>query len=136
MEKTYVMLKPDAIKRGLAGSIISRIESKGYRIVDIKVMLLSREILNLHYKHIVDKPFYPELETFMMSGPVWGMIVEGNHVVEGMRNMMGATKVEDALAGTIRGDFAQTTTENIIHGSDSLESAELEIQRFFGEIEY
>ncbi len=132
MEKTYVMLKPDAIKRGLAGTIITRIESKGYRIVDIKVMLLSREILSLHYKHIADKPFYPELETFMMSGPVWGMIVEGNHVVEGMRNMMGATKVEDALAGTIRGDFAQTTTENIIHGSDSLESAGVEIRRFFG----
>ena len=132
MEKTYVMLKPDAIKRGLAGTIISRIESKGYRIADIKVMLLSREILGLHYKHIKDKPFYPELEAFMMSGPVWGMIVEGDHVVEGMRNMMGATKVEDALAGTIRGDFAQTTTENIIHGSDSLESAEIEIRRFFG----
>ena len=125
------MLKPDAIKRKLAGCIIARIEAKGYRIIDIKVMNLNKDILKDHYAHIVDKPFYPELESHMMSGPVWGMIVEGENVVQGMRILIGATKFEDALAGTIRGDFANSTTENVIHGSDSPESAQIEIKRFF-----
>jgi len=132
MERTYIMLKPDAVRRGLAGTIISRIEAKGYRIVDIKVMSLGETILREHYRHICDKPFYPELEAFMMSGPVWGMIVEGEQVVQGMRGMMGATRIEEALPGTIRGDFGNTSTENLIHGSDSLETANEEIERFFG----
>jgi nucleoside-diphosphate kinase len=132
MERTYIMLKPDAIKRGLAGTIISRIETKGFRIVEIKSMVLSKEILKEHYAHLVEKPFYHEIEEFMMSGPVWGMIVEGQNVVEGMRTMIGPTKIEDAPAGTIRGDFAFSTSENIIHGSDSIDSASVEIQRFFG----
>jgi len=131
MEKTYIMLKPEAIERKLAGRIIARIEAKGYRIINLKVMNLNIEILREHYSHIVDKPFYPEMESYMMSGPVWGMIVEGNNVVQGMRILIGATKFEDAQAGTIRGDFAISTTENIIHGSDSLESAQIEIRRFF-----
>ena len=80
----------------------------------------------------MDKPFYPDLEAFMMSGPVLAMIVEGENAILGMRNLMGATKFEDAAAGTIRGDFANTTTENLIHGSDSPETAEAEIKRFFG----
>ena len=132
MERTYIMLKPDAVRRGLAGAIISRIEAKGYRIVEVKVMSLDGTILREHYSHICDKPFYPELEEFMMSGPVWGMIVEGEQAVQGMRAMMGATKIEDALPGTIRGDFGNTTTENLIHGSDSAETAAIEIKRFFG----
>jgi nucleoside-diphosphate kinase len=126
------MLKPDAIKRCLAGAIISRIERKGFRILEIKSMVLSKEILKEHYAHLVEKPFYHEIEEFMMSGPVWGMIVEGDNVVEGMRTMIGPTKIEDAPAGTIRGDFAFSTSENIIHGSDSIDSATIEIQRFFG----
>lgn len=132
MERTYIMLKPDAIRRGLAGTIISRIEAKGYHIIEIKVMTLDKTILKEHYSHISDKPFYPELEAFMMSGPVWGMIVEGEQAVQGMRGMMGATRIEDALPGTIRGDFGNTTTENLIHGSDSTETAAIEIKRFFG----
>jgi len=132
MEKTYIMLKPDAVKRGLAGAIISRIEAKGFRILEIKSMMLSKEILWEHYHHLTQKPFYHEIEEFMMSGPVWGMVVEGEGAVEGMRTMIGPTKIEDAPAGTIRGDFAFSTAENIIHGSDSLESATIEIKRFFG----
>lgn len=132
MERTYIMLKPDAIKRRLAGAIISRIEAKGFRIIEIKSMMLSKAILKDHYAHLVEKPFYHEVEDFMMSGPVWGMIVEGENAVEAMRTMIGPTKIEDAPAGTIRGDFAFSTSENIIHGSDSIDSASEEIQRFFG----
>jgi nucleoside-diphosphate kinase len=132
MERTYIMLKPDAVERKLAGRIIDRIESKGYSITAIKVMNLNQEILREHYAHVADKPFYPHMERYMMSGPVWGMIVEGENVIQGMRMLMGATKFEEALPGTIRGDFAKSTTENVIHGSDSPETAEIEIKRFFG----
>lgn len=132
MEKTYIMLKPDAIKRGLAGIIIGRIEAKGFRILEIKSMMLTKELLNEHYHHLIEKPFYHEIVTFMMSGPVWGMIVEGEGAIDGMRVMMGPTKIEDAPAGTLRGDFAFSTSENIIHGSDSKENAAIEIERFFG----
>lgn len=134
MERTYIMLKPDAIKRGLAGAIISRIEAKGFRIVEIRSLMLSKKILGEHYQHLIEKPFYHEIEEFMMSGPVWGMIVEGENAVEAMRTMIGPTKIEEAPAGTLRGDFALTTSENIIHGSDSIESANAEIQRFFGHL--
>ena len=132
VERTYIMLKPDCVRRGLMGRVISRIEDKGYKIVDAKMMRLTSEKLREHYAHLVDKPFYPDLEAFMMSGPVLAMIVEGENAILGMRNLIGATKFEDAAAGTIRGDFANTTTENLIHGSDSPETAEAEINRFFG----
>lgn len=132
MERTYIMLKPDAVERKLVGRIIGRIEAKGYRISAVKVMNLDRDILREHYAHVADKPFYPRMESYMMSGPVWGLIVEGENVVQGMRLLIGATKFEEALAGTIRGDFAKSTTENVIHGSDSPENAEIEIKRFFG----
>lgn len=132
VERTYIMLKPDCVRRGLMGRVISRIEDKGYKIVDAKMMHLTSEKLREHYAHLVDKPFYPDLEAFMMSGPVLAMIVEGENAIVGMRNLMGATKFEDAAAGTIRGDFANTTTENLIHGSDSPETAQAEIKRFFG----
>nr|WP_306473856.1 nucleoside-diphosphate kinase [Mogibacterium diversum] len=132
MEKTYIMLKPDCVKRGLMGEVISRIERKGYKIVDAKMMNLDEAILKEHYAHLADKPFFPEIVAFMTSGPVLGMIVEGENAVQGMRIIMGATKFEEATAGTIRGDFAHSTSENLIHGSDSLENAEIEIKRFFG----
>lgn len=131
MERTYVMLKPDAVERKLAGLIIQRIEAKGYRIAEIKIMTLAKEVLREHYAHVADKPFYPEMECYMMSGPVWAMIVEGENAVKGLRTLIGATKFEDALAGTIRGDFAGSTTRNVIHGADSPENAEIEIKRFF-----
>ena len=124
IEKTYIMLKPDCVKRGLMGEVISRIERKGYKIVDAKMMNLDEAILKEHYAHLADKPFFPEIVSFMTSGPVLGMIVEGDNAVQGMRIVMGATKFEEATAGTI--------SENLIHGSDSLENAEIEIKRFFG----
>lgn len=132
MERTYIMLKPDALKRGVAGEIISRIERKGYKIVEAKTMQLGEDILKEHYAHIADKPFFPELVEYMTSGPVLAMIVEGPDVVQGMRILLGATKWEEAAPGTIRGDYAFCTTENLIHGSDSVENAVIEIKRFFG----
>ncbi len=131
MERTYIMLKPDALKRNLIGEIICRIEKKGYKVVDIKMMILNEDILKKHYSHIADKPFFPEIITYMTSGPVLAMIVEGKNAVAGMRILMGATKFEEAVSGTIRGDYAMSTSENIIHGSDSIENAEIEIKRFF-----
>lgn len=130
-ERTYVMLKPDALQRGLAGEIIRRIEAKGYRLVQAKTIVLDEPILREHYAHIADKPFFPETVEYMASGPVLAMIWEGENAIAGIRQLMGATKFADAKAGTIRGDFASSTTFNLIHGSDSPEAAEIEIKRFF-----
>ena len=132
MERTYIMLKPDCVKRGLMGEVISRIEKKGFKITNAKMMQLEEPILREHYAHIADKPFFPEIVEYMTSGPVLAMIVEGENAVAGMRNIMGPTKYEDAVGGTIRGDFATSTGANIIHGSDIVENAEIEIKRFFG----
>jgi len=132
IEKTYIMLKPDCIKRKLMGRVIARIEDKGYDIVDAKMMNLDEAILKEHYSHLADKPFFSEIVEFMTSGPVLGMIVQGENAVKGMRNLMGPTQFEEAIAGSIRGDYAFSTGENIIHGSDSPENAEIEIKRFFG----
>ena len=131
VERTYIMLKPDCIKRGLMGEVISRIEKKGYRITDAKMMTLDETIIREHYAHLANKPFFPEILEYMVSGPVLAMIVEGENAVLGMRILMGATKFEEAAAGTIRGDYAFNTGENIIHGSDSAQNAEIEIVRFF-----
>lgn len=130
MEKTYIMLKPDALQRKLAGQIISRIEEKGFVIEELKTIMLTEEILKEHYSHIADKPFFPEIVEYMTRGPVVGMVVAGDDVIEGMRRLMGPTEWEEALPGTIRGDFGLSTGENIIHGSDAVETAEIEINRF------
>ena len=132
MQQTYIMLKPDAVRRGLMGRIISRIEDKGFKIVDFKMFKLTQEQLNEHYAHLVDKPFFGDIVEYMTSGPVLGMIVEGEDVIAGMRKLMGVTKWLEADSGTIRSDFACSTTQNLIHGSDSEESAKAEIKRFFG----
>lgn len=131
-EKTYIMLKPDAVKRHLIGEIVSRIEKKGYQITQAKLMTLDKKVIAEHYAHLLHKPFYPNLEAYMTSGPVFGMVVEGENVIAGMRQLMGPTNVYEALPGTIRGDYANNTTENIIHGSDCKEAATIEIKRFFG----
>ncbi len=130
MEKTYIMLKPDAVRRKLVGKIITRIEEKGYQIKEMKMFHLNDDILKKHYSHLIDKPFFPELTAFMTSGPVIGMIIEGVDVIEGMRKLMGPTRSDEAIIGTIRGDYAYSTTENLIHGSDSIETALEEIERF------
>lgn len=131
MERTYIMLKPDAVKRKLSGEIINRIEKKGFEITALKMFTLTEEKVREHYAHIASKPFFGEILEFITSGPVIGMIVEGDEVVEGMRRLMGPTKWFEALPGTIRGDYAFSTGENLIHGSDSVENAEIEIKRFF-----
>ncbi|MGE5456380.1 MAG: nucleoside-diphosphate kinase [Ignavibacteriales bacterium] len=130
MEKTYIMLKPDAIKRHLAGEIINRIEKKGFNITAMKMFELTEELLKEHYAHLADKPFFGEIVKYMTSGQVIGMVVEGDGVVDGMRRLIGPTKWFEALPGTIRGDFAFSTQDNLIHGSDSVENAEIEIKRF------
>ena len=130
-QQTYIMLKPDCLKRGLMGEMISRIEKKGYRIVQAKLMTLDTPIIAEHYAHLIDKPIYPKLEQFMLSGPVFGMVVDGDEVIQGMRAMMGPTNVFEAAPGTIRGDYATDVTYNLIHGSDSPETAKVEINRFF-----
>lgn len=132
VQQTYIMLKPDAVERRLVGEIISRIEDKGYSIIQAKLMTLTKDVIADHYAHLTDQPFYPKLENYMLSGPVFGLVVEGEEAIQGMRSMMGPTNVFDAAPGTIRGDFATDLTYNVIHGSDSLESANIEIRRFFG----
>lgn len=131
MERTFIMLKPDCISRGLMGEVITRIERKGYDIVDVKMMRLDEAILRQHYAHMQDKPFFPEIVSYMTSGPVLGIIVKGENAIHGMRTLMGATDPDEAAAGTIRGDFANVIRNNIIHGSDSAQSADIEIKRFF-----
>jgi nucleoside-diphosphate kinase len=132
VERTYIMLKPDCIQRGLVGEVISRIERKGYRVADAKMMRLDEDMLRVHYAHMTGKPFYPEIVEYMTSGPVLGLIVEGENAVAGTRALMGATEFEDRVAGTIRGDLTYCVRFNLIHGSDSPENAEIEIKRFFG----
>lgn len=134
MERTYIMLKPDAIRRNLVGEIIGRIEKKGYQISNMKMFMLNDQILKEHYAHIADRPFFPEVCAYMTSGPVIGMVVEGENVIKGMRQMMGPTKYLEAPMGTIRGDYSCNDRENLIHGSDAPETAEIEIKRFFGNI--
>ncbi|MBV6701343.1 nucleoside-diphosphate kinase [Kitasatospora aureofaciens] len=131
-QRTLVLLKPDAVQRGLAGEIISRIERKaGWRLTAVELRTFDRGTLEQHYAEHVGRPFYEPLLEFMTSGPSIAMIVEGEEVVRGIRMLAGATNPLEAGAGTIRGDYATITRENLIHASDSPESAEREIKIFF-----
>ncbi|MFI6157345.1 nucleoside-diphosphate kinase [Kitasatospora sp. NPDC051170] len=131
-QRTLVLLKPDAVRRGLAGEIISRIERKaGWRFAAVELRTFDRATLEQHYAEHVGRPFYEPLLEFMTSGPSLALIVEGEEVVKGIRMLAGATNPLEAGAGTIRGDFATITRENLIHASDSPESAEREIKIFF-----
>ncbi|MGB9693191.1 MAG: nucleoside-diphosphate kinase [Candidatus Sumerlaeaceae bacterium] len=130
-QRTLIFVKPDGVRRGLVGEIISRFERKGLRIVAIKMLRFTPELARKHYQEHVNKPFYPALEEFILSGPVVAMVLEGEDVVELTRTMMGKTKHTEAAPGTIRGDFAFSTTENLVHGSDSPERAAIEIANFF-----
>ncbi len=135
MERTLVLLKPDAVQRRLVGRIISRIEEKGLKIVGLKMVRVSRELAEKHYAEHREKPFYPELVSFITSAPVVAMVVEGPKAVEVVRKMMGKTNPLEAEPGTIRGDFGLSVTMNLIHGSDSPASAAREIALFFREDE-
>lgn len=131
MERTFVAIKPDGVKRGLIGSIIKRIEHKGYKIVGLKMLHPTLEIAQKHYEEHYGKPFYPGLIKYITSGPIVALVVEGENVIEGMRHMMGNTVPNTAEVGTIRADFAQIKEFNTIHGSDSVESANREINIYF-----
>jgi nucleoside-diphosphate kinase len=130
--QTLVLLKPDAVERGLVGAIVSRFEAKGLRIARMELRTLDAGVLARHYEEHVSKPFYPDLVAFMSRGPVVAMVVEGPaDAWEVVRSMMGATNPVKAAPGTIRGDLGLEMTENLVHGSDSAESAAREIAIFF-----
>jgi len=135
-ERTLVLIKPDGVRRNLIGEVIARIERKGYSISNIRLLQADRALLEKHYAEHVGKPFYEPLLEFMLSGPIVALIAEGNRVIEGFRSLAGATDPTVAAPGTIRGDLARDqgtkVVQNIVHGSDSVESAEREISLFFG----
>ena len=131
--RTFVMAKPDAVERGLVGEIVSRIERKGLRLVAAELRSVGTELAQEHYAEHAEKPFYGELVTFLSRSPVFAMVVEGpdDNTWELCRILIGKTQVVDAQPGSIRGDFATTTNENLVHGSDGPESAEREIGLWF-----
>lgn len=135
MEQTFFMIKPDGVKRNLVGELISRIEKKGLTIKAMKMLQISDELAKEHYAEHVDKPFFSDLKEFITSGPVVAMVLEGPKVIKTVRNMMGATDPFESKPGTIRGDYALNIDENVVHGSDSPESAKREINLFFTEEE-
>ena len=137
MEKTFFIIKPDGVRRGLIGEVLKRIERRGFAIDKLEMRLASPELLREHYQELVNKPFFPELESYMTSGPLLIGVMSGNRVVSSWRTMMGATNPKDALPGTIRGDFGQAPGDdggifNVVHGSDSREVASREISLWFG----
>jgi len=131
MERTFVMIKPDGVQRGLIGEIISRLERKGLKIVAMKMINVDRELAEKHYAEHKEKPFFNNLVQYITSGPVVAMVVEGKNAIKVVRTLVGATDPVEAQPGTIRGDFGLDIGRNIIHASDSLESAEREISLFF-----
>lgn len=131
MERTYLMIKPDGVQRGLIGEIIRRLEAKGFTLVGLKLMAVSKELAEKHYAVHSDKPFFSGLVDFIISGPVVAMVWEGEGVIASARKIIGATKPLESEPGTIRGDFGVTIGRNIIHGSDAPETAESEIKLWF-----
>lgn len=135
LERTLVLVKPDGVRRKLIGDVISRIEAKGYSVIALRMMNADRSLLETHYAEHREKPFFEPLVEFMLSGPIVAMIVEGNRVIEGFRSLAGATDPTVAAPGTIRGDLAcdqgTKVVQNLVHGSDSPESAKREMEIFF-----
>ncbi|MBC1372990.1 nucleoside-diphosphate kinase [Listeria booriae] len=135
MEKTYLMVKPDGVQRGLIGEIVGRLEKKGLKLVGAKFMQIDEELAKQHYAEHVGKAFFPDLVAFITSGPVFAMVWEGDEAISLARHMMGKTNPLEAEQGTMRGDLAVHMNRNVIHGSDSPESAQREIGLFFKEEE-
>ena len=131
MEKTLVLVKPDGVQRGLIGTVIGRIENKGLKIAGLKLIHVSEELAKEHYGEHVDRPFFGDLVSFITSSPVVALEIEGDNAVAVMRTLMGGTNPQEAAPGTIRGDFGMTIGMNLVHGSDSPESAERELNLFF-----
>lgn len=135
MERTFLMIKPDAVQRNLIGEVVSRLERKGLKLVAAKLFQANEELAKEHYAEHVEKPFFNDLVSFITSGPVFAMVVEGKNVVEVTRTLVGETNPTKAAPGTIRGDYGIDLGGNIIHGSDSNESAEREIGLWFDQSE-
>ena len=135
-QRSFVLIKPDAVRRGLAGTILSRFESKGLTIVVMQLRQMTGELADQLYAEHLERPFYPPLRLFVTSGPSVAMVVEGDEAIDVVRTLNGATDGRKAAPGTIRGDFALSNRENIVHGSDSLESAKREIAIFFPDLGY
>ncbi len=131
MERTYLMVKPDGVQRGLCGEIVNRFEKKGLKLVAMKLMVIPKDVAENHYGEHKGKKFYDSLISYITSGPVLAMVWEGDNAVAVCRNMMGKTNPQESAPGTIRGDYGMQTGMNLIHGSDSPESAEREIKIFF-----
>ncbi len=131
MEQTFVLLKPDAVQRGLLGKIVSRLEEKGLQLVGMKMIYLDDALLDEHYAHLKDKPFFPGIKTFMKSGPCIASVWQGKEAVDVVRQLCGVTNSRKALPGTIRGDLGVSMQANLIHASDSVETAKVEVKRFF-----
>jgi nucleoside-diphosphate kinase len=134
MSRTLILVKPDAFERGLTGEVIARFERKGLRLVAMKQMQVDDQIANVHYAEHAEKPFFEELVEFITGGPLVAMVMEGTDAVEAARQVIGATNPIEAAPGSIRGDFATEVTFNLVHGSDSDESAEREIEIWFPEL--
>lgn len=135
MEKTLILLKPDSIQRNLSGQIINKIEQTGYKIIGMKFMILTESKAKEHYKEHVSKPFFNDLVSFITSGPLIALAIEGPNCVSKMRSIMGKTNPSESDPGTIRGDYGVSLSMNLIHGSDSVDSASRELKIFFNENE-
>ncbi len=135
MERTLVLIKPDAVQRGMIGRITGRFEGKGLKVAGLKLMQLTDGILNEHYAHLSDKPFFPRIKSFMQATPVVALCLEGVDAVEVVRGLCGVTNARRAAPGTIRGDFGMSVQCNLVHASDSPETARAEVPRFFSEDE-
>jgi nucleoside-diphosphate kinase len=131
LERTLILIKPDAVQRRLAGEILGRIERRGFTVRGGKLLTVSRDLAGKHYAEHEAKPFYGELVDFITSGPTWALVVEGEGAIATMRKTIGATNPADAEPGSIRGDLAMSMPDNLVHGSDSPESAEREIALWF-----
>ena len=131
-QNTFIMVKPDGVRRGLVGEVVSRFEKKGLQLERIRSLTIDEDLARTHYAEHVEKPFFPDLLEFITSGPVVAMEWSGRDAVTVCRDLMGATDPKSAAPGTIRGDFGLEVTENIVHGSDSEESAKRELTLFFG----
>ncbi|KAJ1945370.1 nucleoside diphosphate kinase Ndk1 [Linderina macrospora] len=132
-ERSFIMVKPDGVERGLVGEIVSRFEKRGFKILALQLIHPSAELLQEHYKDLADKPFFPKLLAYMQSGPVAAFVIQGKGAVKIGRVMLGATNPQDSAPGTIRADFALDIGKNVCHGSDSVESAEREVALWFGD---
>ena len=135
LETTLILFKTDCVEKKLVGEILNRFESEGFKIRGIKMISLSTEILNEHYAHVADRPFFPEILNFMQACPVIALALEGENAIARVRELLGPTDSNVAEKGTIRGDFGVDTMQNVCHASDSQESASTELKRFFGEEE-